>query len=1440
MTPEAKSHLSATIRALRVRLLEDLHGAVEREYRLGVRARDAGLKEVQRIRRERLEAWIDEAVGVEANATALSKEDLAKQRERFRRDAEKQAAYTLLNRLLLLRLMEAPGPSGQPLREPAVVTNGWESPGYKAFRELAPSLRAGDETEGYHYLLKLIFFDLGVELPGLFGPAGVADLVPIPSPTLRHLIECLDDPALASCWSDDMTLGWVYQYWNDPEREEIDKKLNARGKVEPHEIASKTQMFTERYMVDWLLQNSLGPMWLAICRRNGWVAEVESQGVLDALEKRRAEWRKKRDHREVSLTDLMPLHSDMERRWAYYLLQPLPEDAVAQAPSSVRDLKLLDPAVGSGHFLVVAFDLLFALYQEEARHRGETRNPAWQPKAIVESIVENNLHGIDLDPRAVQIAAAAVWLKAKQTCVEAAPRHMNLVASALRLAGLREDDPSLVELRREVEREAGIPARLTDTVIQALRGADHLGSLLKIDKAVDEALGIFEKGTETRAPVQQVMFGQTPEQQLRLDALRARANVVESLEKFLAKHTRNDELGLRLHGEQLATGVRFVRLLQEGQYDLVIGNPPYQGTTKMRNPTYVQKWYCKGKGDLYAAFMKRGVQLLRTGGSLALLTMRDWMFITQYSELRRWLLSSNDLRAIGDLSWGAFEEMRDNPVVLSVFRRAVPSGAPTVAIDPSNAQERVRTGAELLRKRAGLVSGVGCRAFDVAELESVTDWPLVYWWPSDYIRRYASAEKVGDVCPARNGMSTQGNTRFLRRVWETAFRLKDSDHAAGNGLVAEDGEWAPYIKGAAGRTWFEPLTDVVRWQNFGLEVKSYTESLYGSYSRTIKNEQLYFRRGIAFSVIGSSFTARAHRVNSIFGHMGASIFPQAQDVPAFLCMLNTAGSRFVLSSLNPGLHFLVGDVNRLPVLPVSNAAEIYAVLEAAFTKHERGREASVEFARPGSSPWGHAQAWAQRGIDRPNGADLERYVETLDSEPATNHIGFALGVALGRFGSNGEGIRSSDSATAGNALPAGIGFLDGTLDPTNDRGDSLGHAAARILHEKWATCGSPIDPDTDLRTWLRLKFFASHRVTYENRPIHWPLSSKNKTFVAWINIHRWNEKTLRTLLADHLNPTLMRLEGELDDLRAARDGADKKAARNAERRFAVVKKAQEELADFIKNVEACAERGPPPTDPKCAARDRDARFVPDLHDGVMINSAALWPLLEPQWKDPKKWWKELSNAEGKKDYDWSHLAMRYWPSRVDAKCQTDPSLAVAHGCFWKYHPARAWAWELRLQDEIGPDFRIEAKPYDPFGKGKAAKDTGDAEHRKRWLAENPKEALDAVEKEAFRRVRKHKKALSEFRLLEPGLWSALPEECWQLEERVARKQGVLLTLIAPDEAKARKALLRADPDLKKRRAELVAELVPALFLAEADEEEEGEDTAEGAEAPDEDEEEAVV
>jgi hypothetical protein len=241
-------------------------------------------------------------------------------------------------------------------------------------------------------------------------------------------------------------------------------------------------MFTERYMVEWLLHNSLGLTWLAMCKKHGFSADAER--VLPGLDARRAEWRKQREAGEVALDALMPIEAGIEDRWKYYVPQPIPNDAVQHAPESVRAIKLLDPACGSGHFLVIAFGLLAALYDEEARHRGRRMTP----REIAESILENNLHGIDIDPRAIQIAAAGLYLKCRTFAKDARPRLLNLVAPALALGNLPADDPAVVQLREDLRDEVGIPQELTEKLLKALAGVDHLGSLLKVDAAVEEAL----------------------------------------------------------------------------------------------------------------------------------------------------------------------------------------------------------------------------------------------------------------------------------------------------------------------------------------------------------------------------------------------------------------------------------------------------------------------------------------------------------------------------------------------------------------------------------------------------------------------------------------------------------------------------------------------------------------------------------------------------------------------------------------------------------------------------------------------------------------------------------------------------------------------------------------------------------------------------------------
>jgi len=1278
LTPEAKEALRKAVRGLRVSLLDELTRTAKGDYQLDVALDRARLTEAMRARRERLESWLAEQARA-AGAKAGSKAEL---RTRFIGQAIEEAAHTLLNRLVFVRILEHHQLLGE--HAPRVVTGGWKSVGYAAeFLEYAGPL-ADDDSRGYRHLLDAIFAELALELPGLFGNVGLTALFPIPAHTLRTVIEVLDDPVLATAWGDDTTLGWVYQYWNDPQREELDKKIAGGGKIEPHEIASKTQMFTERYMVEWLLQNSVGFTWLAICKKNGWTADAE--GVLPELDARRTAWRTQREAGAVALDALMPIAPGLESDWKYYVPQPVPDDAVEKAPGSIADLKLLDPACGSGHFLVIAFGLLARMYEEEARHRGAS----WSAAEIAQRIVADNLHGIDIDARAIQIAAASLWLRAKQHAPHARLSRMNLVAPSFRLAALPKDDPARVALETELA-NLGVPRATTARLIDALKGVDHLGTLLRVDREIGALLDQAERD--------EPLFAQ--------GARKQRARLEEFVASFLDAHAAESDLGLRLEGEQLAAGVRFIELAKEGRYNVVVGNPPYQGLSKTKDFEYVVRNYPRGKADLYAAFLDRGLELVRDGGFSCLVTIRGWMFLGQFADLRRALLREHRL-LLGDIGWGAFEIMTDNPVTMSIAQRSVTSSR-SGAISPTDPTARVRTDEHRRSLAAGLLTQVGRYEFDPRAFAVIDGEPIVYWWSKQALEEYAQARKLGRVSPARVGMKTSNNARFVRRPFEISpnkirAQLVRDDPVRGGGSG-----WVPYVQGAAGKEWCEPLDEVVDWRLNGLAIKVTLEQAYGMPPQA---ERWYFKGGVAFSPIGAKFSARAHRYRSIFSTTGTSLFPA--DPESVVCLMNATSSRAVLQSLNPGTHFEVRDANRLPMRPMPLSTNIMGLVYRAFEHHESCRETSVEFIRPASSAWRSAQHWAQLAVDRPEGAALPAYEPKPDPPDGKAPLSFAIGVALGRFGAAGEGIFSAAPKTA---VPEGIIFVG----PSDAYADSLTHAGVAPVLAAYDIFTSD-GKKPPLRDWLRRDFFAYHKALYENRPIYFPLSSEKKSFVAWVSIHRFTDATLSTLLADHLHPVLRQIDAEIRDANTARASSDKKAAIAAGKAYDAAKRLRDELADFIASVTQCAERGAPPTDASCSRREVDAMFSMDLDDGVMINSAALWSLLAPQWNDPKKWWKQLCLAEGKKDYDWAHLAKRYFPTRVDEKCKKDPSLAVAHGCFWRYHPAKAYAWELRLEDEIRPDFTID--------------EVGSTEARAAYLVEHAAEAETAREKERARRQRK--------------------------------------------------------------------------------------------------------
>ena len=315
MTSDAKRKLSQTIRELRAYLLEKLEADLKSLYRFDIkRAEDAALDERRTIERRRFEAWAAEQVRAEGAASkGAKKKKGGRTAADFRQEAVKQAAYTLLNRLVFLKLLEAPRADGRALRSPVVVTGGWDSRGYRDFRELAPALVKDDPSEGYGFLLKLVFEDLAQDLPGLYGPAGIAELVPVGPAVLRRLIEALDDPALAACWTDDMTLGWVYQYWNDPEREALDAKINDGGQGRAARDRQQDADVHRALHGRLAAPEQPGPDVAGHVREARLDAGGRGRRRSGAAGERRADWRAKREAGEVALDRADAARHELER-----------------------------------------------------------------------------------------------------------------------------------------------------------------------------------------------------------------------------------------------------------------------------------------------------------------------------------------------------------------------------------------------------------------------------------------------------------------------------------------------------------------------------------------------------------------------------------------------------------------------------------------------------------------------------------------------------------------------------------------------------------------------------------------------------------------------------------------------------------------------------------------------------------------------------------------------------------------------------------------------------------------------------------------------------------------------------------------------------------------------------------------------------------------------
>jgi len=586
-------------------LEEDIFRQLEGEYGISRRGRIDPPERVVTLRanpvrareRQEIEAAIRHLLptpGGSKGAAEPDRTEWAEAIERFGREV----AFTYLNRLAALKMMET--------RKliPESVSRGSDSTGFKLFQQVSPEFTRACPDNGYRRYLELLFDEAATGIRVLFD-RGLPHSVLFPSPsTLQQVLELLNQESLAPVWSEEETLGWIYQYFTPKElREQVRKE--SRAPRNRYELAIRNQFYTPAYVVRFLTDNTLGRLWYEM----------------------------KPDTRLKELC-------------TYLVIRP-GESIPQREKKDPREIRVLDPACGSGHFLLYAFDLLAAIYEEEGFDREE----------IPGLILAHNLYGVDIDLRATQIAALALYLKAQRyfpgaritrinvVCAEPMPGHQELFAEFL--ATLHS--PTLERIARVMWRE--------------LELAGEVGSLLKAERTLRDVIAEERRRWADRPKVQTNIFGTHVEVQQQLDFsdvtdeafwAHAEQELLAHLSRYAAQAVNGGAASRRLFAHDGEQGIRFLEVLRQ-RYDVVLMNPPF-GDAPRAAKAYLEKYYPLTKHDLYTAFVERGLELLCPGGRLGAITSRTGFFL---GSSQRWreeiLLKKARLYLMADLGSGVLD-----------------------------------------------------------------------------------------------------------------------------------------------------------------------------------------------------------------------------------------------------------------------------------------------------------------------------------------------------------------------------------------------------------------------------------------------------------------------------------------------------------------------------------------------------------------------------------------------------------------------------------------------------------------------------------------------------------------------------------------------------------------------------------------------------------------
>ena len=1122
-----------------------------------------------------------------------------------------ESAYTWFNRLTALAFMEANEYIDEKMifnnglkNEPGIIDNYYDfeffknldSELQKKLHDLRDENTANSIEKLYSILVEEKCEELSAIMPFIFKKKGTYSDILFPTGLLMEnslLVRLREEIGKEAPIE---LIGWLYQYYNSEKKDQVFEALKKNTKITKENIPAATQLFTPDWIVKYMVENSLGKL------------ALESTGINESL----------------------------KTNWKYYIESELDESS---EKIKIEDVKILDPAMGSGHILVYAFDLLFEIYE----------NLGWSTKDSVLSILKNNLYGLEIDERAGQLASFALMMKAREKfsrLFSVLKREETFKLNTL----IIEESNNLSEKIRNKVKDNNL--NNLSKIIEKFEDAKEYGSILKLETIDKETL----------------------EKEFNL--------LKESLDNEQGTLIFNeDELDINIEEDlELIESLIVQHIALTNKYEAVVTNPPYMGgkgfSTKLK--AYVEKNYKDSKSDLFAVFIEKCNEFTKKNCYTSMITMQSWMFLSSYETFRKNIIEKTEIISLNHLGTRAFSEIGGEVVstVAWVSKKKNPKkdGIYLRLVDYSNAD----------LKEEEFFNKANYFQAKQKDFEKIPGSPIAYW-VSDKIREiFEKNQKLGDIGEAiTKGVFTGKNEYFLKLWQEVSFSKIGND-------------WRKYSKAGGNQKWYGLSSYILRWHNDGEEIKSFSGAGLGA-------SKYFGKPHIVWSGLTSSSISFRYEENNIwFDDVSpAIIFSNLSEVEYLLGIGNSKFVNKILEIINPTLHYQIGDIKKIPVIFSKNIkikeCIIDIVKKSVFISKEEwdSRETSWDFEKLSlidgkdlkAAFENYCNHWRDNFVQlhkneeelnrlfieiyelqdemdekvsfdditilkkeakiveidnskaREFSSESERYLydrgvslEFNKDELVKQFLSYAIGCIMGRYSIDKSGLimansddvleLSSNKFLVKDAngdirqevktefLPDEFGILPITAekDFSNDIVEKIKEFIKYVYGEEnlkdnlnfiAEALGNKDNKPAEeiIRAYFIKDFYSDHLQRYQKRPIYWLMNSgKKNAFSCLFYMHRYEPLTVARVRADYLIPYQEMLENKRKfiERQLSDDDISAKEKKNIEKQLKELDTSLKELREYANEVKHIAEQ----------------KISLDLDDGVNVNYERLGAILK--------------------------------------------------------------------------------------------------------------------------------------------------------------------------------------------------------------------------------------